>query len=418
MLRKKTTQNRYFDWILIGTVLLICLIGFLVIFSSNYSKSFKYSDLYRQIIILMPAFVAFFLATFFNYNSIKKFIIPLYVINLIALLAVLVLGHSAFGSQRWIHIAGLTFQPSEVAKLVLIITLAYLLTKRPIFRLFDLWPIVLAMLPIVLLILKQPDLGTSLVFVAIFLGMLLGANVSFLIILVLISPLLSMLFYAIGIYFWLAYNVILITIIAILYKKQNANNPLKWHFLKGIGVYAVNFIAGPASALVWHLLKDYQKMRIMIFLNPEIDPLGAGYHIIQSQIAIGSGGFWGKGLLHGSQTQLNFIPVQNSDFIFSVIGEEFGLIGGLVLLLLYTIILWRIMCVAEKANDPFGRFIAIGVGSMLLFHVFINIGMATGIMPVVGIPLPFVSYGGTSLLTNFLALGLLQSISLNRNNTA
>jgi len=415
MLNRKVTQNRNFDWILLVTILGVCAIGVIVIFSSNYSKNNKDVDFLRQLLILIPSFVGLLITIFYNYNNLKKIIIPLYITNLILLLYVLIAGHTALGSQRWINIGGMTFQPSEVAKLVLIITLAFILSKKPVQRFTDLWLVAAVTLPPILLIFKQPDLGTSLVFVAIVLGMLMCANVSWIIIMALISPLISMLFYSISIYVWIAYLLFFGITIFILYKnQQKVNISLRWHFVKGIGVFIVNILAGPASWLIWNLMKDYQRTRILIFLNPESDPLGSGYHIIQSKIAVGSGGFFGKGLLHGTQTQLNFIPVQHTDFIFSVIGEEFGFIGGLVLLTLYLIIIWRIINIAIKSNDSFGGLIAMGIGTMLLFHVFINLGMAIGIMPVVGIPLPFVSYGGTSLLTNFIAIGILESISLYR----
>lgn len=416
MLNRKLNQSRNFDWILLITVLGICILGILVIFSSNYSKNTKDVDFLRQLLILIPSLIGLFVAIFYNYRNLKKLVIPLYIINLILLLYVLIAGHTALGSQRWINIGGMTFQPSEVAKLIFIITLAYILTKKPIQRFFDLWLIAVVTLPPILLIFKQPDLGTSLVFFAIVLGMLMCANVSWIIIMVLTFPLISMLFYAVSIYVWIPYLLILGITIFILYKnQQKINIALRWDLWKGIAVFILNLLSGPASRLIWdYLLKDYQKTRILIFLNPETDPLGSGYHIIQSKIAVGSGGILGKGLLHGTQTQLNFIPVQHTDFIFSVIGEEFGFIGGLILLILYLIIIWRIIDIALKSNDSFGGLIAMGLGTMMLFHVFVNLGMAIGIMPVVGIPLPFVSYGGTSLLINFIAIGILESIVLNR----
>ena len=206
--------------------------------------------------------------------------------------------------------------------------------------------------------LKQPDLGTSLVFMAIFFGMLFASGVR-----------------------------------------------LK---LLG-GIMAVGVAAMP---LLWHFLKDYQKQRIMVFLDPNVDPLGSGYHIIQSKIAIGSGMLWGKGLFEGSQSQLNFLPENHTDFIFAVVGEELGFVGAVILLLLYLVVLRRGIKIAREAQDNFGMLMAVGITSMLAFHVLVNVGMTAGIMPVTGIPLPYMSYGISALTTNMMALAILLNIHL------
>jgi len=211
-----------------------------------------------------------------------------------------------------------------------------------------------------LLVLKQPDLGTSLVFLAIFFGMVFAAGIRL--------------------------------------------RMLAWIF--GLGIAAM--------PVVWHFLKGYQKMRIMVFMDPNVDPLGAGYHIIQSKIAIGSGMLFGKGLFSGTQSQLNFLPENHTDFIFSVVGEELGFVGCAVLLLLYLIILWRGIRIAQDASDLFGRLLAVGITSMLAFHVLVNAGMTMGIMPVTGIPLPLMSYGVSSLTTNIMAIAILLNIQLRR----
>jgi rod shape determining protein RodA len=180
------------------------------------------------------------------------------------------------------------------------------------------------------------------------------------------------------------------------------------------GLFGINLISAFAIPHLWNLLKPYQRQRLVVFMNPEADPLGSGYHIIQSKVAIGSGGLYGKGFLGGTQTQLHFIPEQHTDFIFSVIGEELGFIGGCVLIVLFLTLAWRGVAIAQRAKDDFGSLMAVGIVSMFLFHFFVNVGMTTGIMPVTGIPLPFISAGGTSLLTNMMSIGLLLNVSLRR----
>ena len=255
------------------------------------------------------------------------------------------------------------------------------------------------------LIFKQPDLGTSLVFGAITLGMLFWSGLPLAVLFALLSPALSVGLASIGWPLWTAY-LVAIAIWA-------------WRFLRvpvpaKVAVVALNAVAAFALPVLWGLLKPYQRQRLVVFMNPEADPLGSGYHIIQSKVAIGSGGMHGKGFLEGTQTQLHFIPEQHTDFIFSVIGEEFGFVGGVALVCVFLLLAWRGVVIATKAKDDFGSLVAIGVVSMFMFHFFVNIGMTTGIMPVTGIPLPFISAGGTSLLTNMAAIGLLLAVSIRR----
>lgn len=340
------------------------------------------------------------------------------------MILVLVIGQTVSGSQRWLVIGSITFQPSEISKLILIITIANLISKKNIFKIKDLLSIFIHVAIPMFLIFKQPDLGTSLVFIFITIGMLLVSSLNILIILAFLSPILSVILYIMNFHLWLIYIITLICLVIyeyyLNYKKYSINKKIffiKKIPFKSIIIFCINTLIGMFIPIIWGLLKDYQKNRLLIFLNPEKDPLGAGYHVIQSQIAIGSGGIWGKGFLHGTQTQLDFIPVQHTDFIFSVIGEEFGIIGGISLLILYTIIIWRGLYIAMKAPDEFGKLIATGITSMLVFHIFVNIGMVVGLMPVTGIPLPFISYGGTYLLINLILIGLLENISMKRLDT-
>lgn len=298
----------------------------------------------------------------FDYRGLQPYGKRLYVFNLVMLLAVMFFGHAALGAQRWIQIGPISIQPSEFSKLIMIICLATVLEEKvgALNSLQDLLPVALYVgLPFIL-VLKQPDLGTSLVFMAIFFGMLIACGINL-------------------------------------------------RLLLGIILAAVALMP-----TMWPFLKDYQKMRLMVFMDPNLDPLGSGYHIIQSKIAIGSGMLFGKGLFEGTQSQLNFLPENHTDFIFAVVGEEFGFVGAVVLLLLYLIVMWRGIQIAKEARDTFGRLLAVGITSMLAFHVLVNVGMTTGIMPVTGIPLPLMSYGVSALTTNIMAIAILMNVHMRK----
>lgn len=298
----------------------------------------------------------------FDYRGLQQHGKKLYIFNLIMLIAVMLFGHAALGAQRWIQIGPVSLQPSEFSKLIMIICMASVLEERVgnLNTLRDLLPIAVYVGIPFILVLKQPDLGTSLVFMAIFFGMIIACGIP-------------------------------------------------WRILFGL------MVAGVACMpLIWQFLKDYQKMRIMVFLDPNVDPLGSGYHIIQSKIAIGSGGLFGKGLFAGTQSQLNFLPENHTDFIFAVIGEEFGFVGAVILLVLYLILLLRGIQIAKESYDVFGRLLAVGITSMLAFHILVNVGMTTGIMPVTGIPLPLVSYGISALTTDILAVAILMNIHMRK----
>lgn len=328
----------------------------------NTPSDDRYWYVARQgIFTLFNIGVAIFLMNF-DYKMLQGYGNKLYIFNLIMLLAVMFLGHSALGAQRWISIGPISIQPSEFSKIIMIISLATVMEHRigKLNSLHDLLPVAAYVGVPFLLVLKQPDLGTSLVFMAIFLGMLFVCGINL-------------------------------------------------RLLGGL------FAAGLAMMpLLWHFLKDYQKMRIMVFMDPNVDPLGSGYHIIQSKIAIGSGMLFGKGLFQGTQSQLNFLPENHTDFIFAVVGEELGFLGVVVLLLLYLVVLWRGIKIAQDASDIFGRLLAVGITSMLAFHVLVNVGMTLGIMPVTGIPLPLMSYGVSSLTTNIMSIAILLNIQLRK----
>lgn len=394
--------GRHFDWPLMLAALGVLTMGMLALHSSTHGLPHA-PDLGRQLLNLVPALVVFLVVIAYNYDWLRGITPILYWGNVLLLVAVMVVGHSALGAQRWINIGGFTLQPSELAKLAIIITTAHYLCKRKPKTLSDLAPVALHVgLPFVL-VFKQPDLGTSLVFVAVVTGMLAVGGMNLKLMAALASPLLSCALFLINKPLWVVYLLGLGIYLFL--------NHRQWPSLV---LWGSNGLAAGMVPLAWSVLKDYQKARIINLFNPESDPLGAGYHLSQSKIAIGSGGIWGKGLFHGTQTQLHFIPEQYTDFIFSVVGEEMGLMGAALLLVLYAIIIWRGLRIAVLAKDDFGCLIATGICCLFGFHIFVNIGMTTGILPVVGIPLPLMSYGGTQLMAGFTGIGLLQNIAMRR----
>lgn len=422
---KTTNFKRYinnFDYGLFISALIILGIGLLSIYSSTKTKTFSHVDFIKQLIFVPPALLACFVTSVFDYYRLREYIKYIYWFVIGLLIFVLLAGSSAYGAQRWIGIGGIGIQPSELAKLALIISLSDIMTKRPLQKFKDLLPVFIYFIIPALLIFKQPDLGTTLSLFAIVLGMLFGANLNIFIFLIIISPGISSVLFLINYPFWIIY-LIFIGIAILFYTLQiksasvglSSNKiAIKLGNLKYFSILALNIVSGLIIPLFWSILKDYQKNRILVFLNPESDPLGAGYHISQSQIAIGSGGLLGKGLLKGTQTQLNFIPFQHTDFIFCTISEEMGLIGGISILLIFLYIIWRGLNIANQANDDFGKYIAIGIVTMFTFHIFVNIGMVSGMLPAKGLPLPLMSYGGTFLVITMISIGLLESISVRK----
>jgi rod shape determining protein RodA len=353
-----------FDWILLGIALLLVVIGLIVI----YSTSFKAANLVtpnvaiNQLIFSVIGIIAMLIAARVDYRSLDRITPILYGFMLLSLLLVFVLGKTALGATRWIDVGFFQFQPSEFAKLIVIITLAkyfsanYDFMENPRHLAISL---LYALIP-ALLVLVQPDLGTALVIGSIWLVMAVVARV-------------------------------------------------RWTYLAALFMTLILTIP-----LLLPFLRPYQRARLEVFLNPTADPLSTGYNVVQSTITVGSGQLFGRGLASGSQTQLNFLPSQPTDFIFAVLSEKMGFIGGILVILLFVALMLRGVVIASRAADRFGLFMSVGIVTMLLVHIVINIGMNIGLMPVTGIPLPFVSYGGTSLLVSLLAVGLLQSIAIRR----
>ena len=351
---------------LISAVIILMLFGIAAIASATHFQFFGTDDqtwyVRRQALFILFSLFMVWFSLRFDYRFLKDLAPFLYGGTLIVLLLVMFAGHSALGAQRWLQIGPISIQPSEFAKLFMIIVVAAFLERKMnrLNRWLEVLPVFLLVGIPAALVLKQPDLGTAMVFFGILIGTLFVAGIS-------------------------------------------------WRILGTMT--GISLLAMP---LLWHFLHDYQKSRIMVLINPDADPLGAGYHVIQSQIAIGSGKFLGKGLFSGSQSQLNFLPENHTDFIFAVIGEEMGFIGSFVLILVYGYLLYRTLRIAGEAQDDFGMLLASGIASMWAFHLLVNVGMTMGIMPVTGVPLPFVSYGLSSLLTNLSAVAILMNIYIRR----
>ncbi len=349
------------DWLILIIPIVLSIIGIVSIFSITHQTS-GLNYFIQQAIYLAVGLAFFVTFSFLDYRLLKGAAPVLYVIGIVLLAIVVLFGSEIQGSSRWISLGFFNFQPSEIFKIILVISLAAFITsqeniKPRQFIAFGL----LAFLPIGLVVV-EPDLGTSLLYLAIFL-------------------------------------------IFIIFSK-----------IERVYLFVLSGLAVIAAPIMWAFaLADYQKERILSFFYPQSDPFGTGYNVLQSTIAIGSGGLLGKGLGHGPQSQLNFLPSQHTDFIFATISEELGFWGASLILILLLTFLFRGVRVAQESQDDFGRFLAIGFVSIFLLQILINVGMNLGLMPVTGIPLPFVSYGGSSLITSFIMAGILNSIYIRRS---
>jgi len=381
----------------------------------------NYGYVLRQLIWVVLGVVAMAAMMYVPYEDICKHSRVLYAVNLIMLATVLFVGHSALGAQRWIGIGPLVFQPSEFSKLLLIITFAAFLVNREgrLNRLRDLLPCFLYVGVPMLLVLKQPDLGTTMVFVAIMFSMLFfaGARPGLLLGILGTGMVLVIGLFMVHSYLYNTDARLEKQLLALEQQRKaaatvSARQQLDRQYAQTSQEYQV--VHHRLTLFYKYTLKEYQVKRLTIFLDPQSDLLGDGYHIWQSLIAVGSGGLLGKGLLEGTQSHLTFLPIRHTDFIFSVVGEEFGFVGALVLLILFAVIIYRGVQIASQARDSLGLLLAVGIISMFAFHVFVNVGMTTGIMPVTGIPLPLFSYGGSNMVMNLAAIGLLMNVYTHR----
>ena len=353
---------RHFNWGLLFAIGATASIGFAMLYSAGNGNADPWMS--RQALRFAGGFCALIVVALVDFRFWLRQAYPLYGLAFLLLIYVEVAGHVGMGAQRWINIGFLQLQPSELMKISLVLALAryfnglsYEDIGKPVNILI---PVAMVLLPAGM-VLMQPDLGTA--------GMLILGG--------------AIIFFAAGVRIW---------------------------------KFAVVLAAGlSAVPIAWNFLRDYQKDRILTFLNPETDPLGAGYHILQSKIAFGSGGLFGKGFLLGSQSHLNFLPERQTDFIFTMLAEEFGLVGGLVLLGLYAILIGYGLAIGLRSRNQFGRIVAVGLAGNLFLYVFINMAMVMGLIPVVGVPLPLISYGGTAMLTVLVGFGLIMSVYINRD---
>lgn len=356
---RRVFRNLHVDIPLLLSLLLLVAVGLFVLYSASEQNA---DIVVKQAFRLLIAFGIMFAIAQLSPDTIEHWTPWLYGAGVIMLIAVLILGEIGKGAQRWLNLGVVTFQPSELMKLALPMLIAWVFadTTLPPRMTRILFALVLIMVPTIL-VAKQPDLGTAII--------LAGSG-------------LFVLFLA----------------------------GLRWRFIISSIILLI-----PMSWLLWEYgMRDYQRKRVLTFFNPESDPLGSGYHIIQSTIAIGSGGLYGKGWLNGTQSHLDFLPERKTDFIFPVFSEEFGLLGSIVLLAIYALVIARGLVIATQAQDTFTRLLAGSITLTFFLYVFINIGMVSGIMPVVGVPLPLISYGGTSMVTLMAGFGILMSIQTNR----
>ena len=397
--RRRRARDR--DWILWGIPLAMIAVAGLLIASTQ--RQANYANWYQHWVTAGVGVGIALLLARMSMLRLKPLLVPIYGATVISLVAVRMIGTTALGAQRWISIGGVHVQPSEFAKLAAILLLAAVLDRHPVERPVDLLrPLAVISLPW-LLVFIQPDLGTSLVFGALLLTMLYWSGMPFEWLVLLLSPLVTALLA--GLFPWGLAAWIPLTLVI-------AYRSLPW---KRVALVLVSLVQG-ASALItpwlWQNgLQDYQRDRLVLFLDPTKDPLGGGYHLLQSTVGIGSGGLLGTGLLQGQLTKLRFIPEQHTDFIFSALGEETGFLGTVLVVVGFMLLMWRLLQVAGRARSDFESLVVIGVATMIMFQVVVNIFMTIGLGPVTGIPLPFLSYGRSAMVVNFIALGLCLSVA-------
>ncbi len=401
-------QNWFSENINLGiliSALLLVLIGLASIYSATYDAGA--SDFFnRQLIWAGFGLAALLVVMFIPFRTLQLVSYPLYIFSVLLLIAVLLFGKTVAGSKSWFGFGSFGLQPSEFVKVTCVLALATYLSDKKInlSRFKNLSIAVSIVLIPVALIIRQPDVGTAIIYVFMIIPVLYWAGASLTLMLIIISPAAAAVTALFGITpFLIVLAILLITFFV-----------LKENKLISAIIFSITVLVGVSVKFIYGKLAPYQQKRIDVFLNPEADPLGSGYNVIQSKVAIGSGGVLGKGFLEGSQTQLNFIPAQWTDFIYCVPAEEFGFVGSILILILFAYILFRSISVASTAKNRFASLVSMGVVSIFSAHILINIGMVMGIMPVIGVPLPLLSYGGSFLLSSMVMVGLLLNMYINR----
>ncbi len=394
------------DYGFILVVLILVLIGLIAIYSASYqveSPALK-ANFTRQILWFLIGLIFMVIAIIIPARAYWASAYWLYFITIILLLFILILNRGSTVA-RWINIGPLRFQPAEFAKISVLIVLARYLSheKRNLNNFKDIVISFGVILLPFLLIAKQPDLGTALVFLAIILPVLFWAGLPSFFLFAITAPFIVMLS---SFNYYMYFLAMILIAVALLFFKRG--------LFISLLIMVLNIVVGIVTPLLWNHLHEYQQHRVLTFLGLEMDPQGLSYQVIQSKVAIGSGGFWGKGLLQGTQTQLRFLPEQHTDFVFSVIGEEFGFIGSFLVIVLFLILLLRAIYIASKVRNKFSGLMVIGAAAILGFHIIINIGMTVGMMPVTGLPLPFLSYGGSFLIVAMILIGMIINASVRR----
>lgn len=392
---------------IILTILIVALlsIGLTAVYSATSFYGVDSPFFERQIIFAIIGFILMITVSFIPFRFVQRMAYPFYGVSIFLLILVYFVGVKGFGAERWLELGPIRIQPSELAKIATILAVAKFVANRD--RDINNIKNFLSLLAFIAvpfgLIFKQPDLGTSLVFAAMLIPLLFWAGLKWFPLFLLIAPVFTVLT-SFNIYILVLW---LIIITAILFFSRQK-------IILVLAILILHIGIGFATPFMWDQLKPYQKGRILTFINPEQDPRGAGYQIIQSQVAVGSGGVWGKGFLNGTQTHLKFLPAQHTDFIFSVIAEEWGFVGVFFVLLIFLLLLLHLIKLASTVRSTFSSITLVGITSVLFFHIFVNIGMTIGVAPVTGLPLPFISYGGSFLLSVMITLGFVQNFAKNK----
>jgi rod shape determining protein RodA len=403
-------RSLFGDPLLVGSVVVLSLFGAAMIYSAgqmDVPDPVVEGAWRAQLLWIAISMVILFIVMHVPVRWLEWLAMPAYAIGLVVLAITLVIGEgagTAASMRGWIRFGGFAVQPAQFANVATVLMLGKLMGawREPPATVWALWkPIAVTAVPM-FMVLAQPDLGTAMVFGGVLLAAMFWAGTPLGIMFLLLSPVLGLAFAFVG--NWI-YSVYMILLAAFLWLYRARPSEI-------IAVLALNVATGTIAWPLWDSLEDYQKMRIVSFVDPSQDPRGAGYQVIQSKVAIGSGGLLGQGYLEGPQKRLKFLPEQHTDFIYAVIGEEMGLIGAGMVLLFYLIILWRLVRLAERLADPFAGIVVFGIVGAWFTHIIVNVGMTLGVMPVTGIPLPFLSYGGSFLLASFIALGVAQRVAL------
>ncbi len=401
-------RGRQREWVLWGVPLAMVAVAGVLIASTQ--RQADYANWYQHWVTAAVGTVIALMLERLPLSRLQPLLIPIYILTVASLVAVRLIGTTALGAQRWISIAGVHVQPSEFAKIAAILLVAAVLARHPVERPVDLLrPLGVISVPW-LLVFIQPDLGTSLVFGALMLTMLYWSGMPFEWLVLLLSPLITALLS--GLLPWaMAAWIPLMGVLAY--------SALPWKRLAALITVTIHGAMAAVTPWLWmHGLKDYQRDRLVLFLDPAKDPLGGGYHLLQSTVGIGSGGLFGSGFLQGQLTKLRFIPEQHTDFIFSALGEETGFVGCLLVVIGFALLMARMLQVARAARTDFEALVVIGIGTMVMFQVVVNIFMTIGLGPVTGIPLPFLSYGRSAMVVNFIALGLSLSVLRQSRSTS